>query len=276
MIFETHPLSPHIDQHIESVFYFKHFMPDHSKERVVPTGHIFLIFELDDKPRNTFDNQTLEPNQVYTKVWLSGMHRNYITISAHEDSEMLVVQFKPFGGHPFLHKPCAQFSEQVLAGETVFGDEILTLREQLYHQSTFQEKFNIIEQWLNQRFNPDLTAPQELLTLVTRLQAEPVIQYQQIIDSYPHTHKTLIDQFKKYIGLTPKHYQRIVRFNDILQHIQQQQNIAWSDVANQCGFSDQSHFIKEFKHFSGFNPKDFIDEQLNMDEPNFFPLDREG
>ena len=105
MIFETHTLSPPIDRFIESVFHYKDFMPDHSIERVVPTGHIFIIFELDGMQRNTFDNETLKPNGTFTKVWISGMHRNYISISANQKSEMLVIQFKPFGAYPFFHFP---------------------------------------------------------------------------------------------------------------------------------------------------------------------------
>ena len=201
MIFEQHPLSPPIEQYIESVFYFKHFMPDHSKERVVPTGHIFLIFELDDKPRNTFDNDTLEPIQTFTKAWISGMHRNYITISAHEDSEMLVVQLKPFGGYPFLHQPCTTISEQVLPAEQVFGEEIVALRQNIYDQETSEQKFALIEQWLNNRFDSARVPPDELLDLLTRLQSEPATEYQQIIGSYPKTRKHLIEQFKQYIGL---------------------------------------------------------------------------
>lgn len=76
-------------------------------------------------------------------------------------------------------------------------------------------------------------------------------------------------------GITPKYYQRILRFNEILQHIHQQENICWSNIAHACGYSDQSHFIKEFKHFSGFNPCDFIQQEFNNEEANFFPLDRE-
>ena len=113
-----------------------------------------------------------------------------------------------------------------------------------------------------------------MLSIIKELQNHPASKYNEIIDNYPNTQKHLIDQFKKYIGLTPKYYQRILRFNEILQQIQKKENITWTQIAYQCGYSDQSHFIKEFKHFSGFNPKEFIQEGFNHDETNFFPLDR--
>ncbi len=274
MIFSQHELPATLSGDIESIFHFKGFMPDHSIERVVPTGHLFLLFELDGMTRHTFDNNTLEPHATYQEAWLSGMHRHYISISAHQDSEMFVVQFKANGAHPFLHQSVEQFNETIVAAESVFGDSVLHLRQQLLTADTPADKFQLAEKWLLARYDESKAAPVELVSLVQQLQTEPVVKYQDIIDQYPNTQKHLIDQFKKYIGLTPKYYQRILRFNDILSTIQQQQLINWPDVALQCGYSDQSHFIKEFRHFSGFNPTEYFQQGRHNEEPNFFPLDR--
>jgi len=274
MEFATHTLSPPIEKYIESIIYFKDLIPDHSIERLVPTGHIFIIFELDGMPYNTFDNETLQPNNTYTKVWVSGMHRDYISISTHPKSEMFVIQFKAFGAYPFFHFPIQDLNEKIVHAEEVFGKEILALREDILAEESSQEKFSVAEKWLVSRFDPDKTPPTELLTILEKLQSETATNYNQVIGSYPNTQKHLIDQFKKYIGLTPKYYQRILRFNEILQQIQKKEKITWAQVAYQCGYSDQPHFIKEFKHFSGFNPQEFILKEFNQDEANFFPLDR--
>ncbi|MTI33579.1 helix-turn-helix domain-containing protein [Xanthovirga aplysinae] len=276
MIFETHTLNLPLSSYIESIFHFKDFMPEHSIERVVPTGHIFIIFELDNIPRNTFDNETLKPNNTFTKVWVSGMHRNYISISAHQKSEMFVIQFKPFGAYPFFYFPIESLNERILPAKEVFGEELLDLREKLLIQGTSKGKFRLAENWLMNRFAAKKTPPTDLLNVLKNLQREPATNYPQVIENYPNTQKHLIDQFKRYIGLTPKYYQRILRFNEILQQIQQKEKIVWSQVAYQCGYTDQSHFIKEFKHFSGFNPQEFIKQEYHQEEKNFFPLDREG
>jgi len=276
MTFETHKLKGTISKYIESIFHFKDFVPDHSIERVVPTGHIFIIFELDGFARNTFDNDTLKPNDTFTKVWVSGMHENYISISAHQKSEMFVIQFKPFGAYPFFHIPIQELNEKIVSAEKVFGNEILNLREELLTKTTSLEKFDLAEKWLNGKFHQDKNPSIELLRILEKLQLESVVNYGKIVDNYPKTQKHLIDQFKKYVGLTPKKYQRILRFNEILQQIHQSEKIEWSQVAYQCEYADQSHFIKEFKHFSGFNPQKFIQQNFHKDEPNFFPLDRKG
>ena len=274
MQFETHQIGAPYDQYIEAIFHYKHFIPDHSIERVVPTGHIFVLFELDGMVRNTFDNETLEPNAEYRGVWVSGMHQHYISISAHQDSEMFVIQFKPFGAHAFFHQPIENLNGRVIPAEALFADELTTMRHGLLQASSSAEKFQLAEDWLQMRFREALCPPAELLKIIDALYVEPAAKYLDIIENYPNTQKHLIQQFKKYVGLTPKQLQRIIRFNSILQRIHQKEKIQWSDVAYECGFSDQSHFIKEFRHFSGFNPAEFIDQLHHQDEPNFFPLDR--
>lgn len=276
MNLKTHTVGSEPGKYIETLIYYSDFMPDHSIERVVPTGHSYLIFELDGYERNTFDNDTLRPNATFGKVWYSGMHKNYISISAHQNSEMFVVQFKPYGAHPFIHRPVYELNDRVVAGEEVFDETIFQLREHLLKAGNAGEKFQIAENWLNERYDERRVPPEELLEVVIRLQRESVSNYGSVVEEYPKTHKHLIDQFKKYIGLTPKYYQRVLRFNEILQLINQSKKIEWSQVAYHCEYSDQSHFIKEFKHFSGLNPQKFISNDFHRDGDNFFPLDREG
>lgn len=277
MTFETHHLPEKLSPYIEAIFHLKDFMPDHTIERVVPTGYVFIIFELDGFTRNTFDNETLKPNATYKHAWVSGTHKNYLSISAHEMSEMLVVQFKPYGAYPFLHTPLEKISGQVIHAHELLGDEVISLRKELLTLETSANKFQKIESWLLDRFDADKTPPQTLIEFYQELQKAPAANYPLIVENYPNTQKHLIDQFKKYVGLTPKSSQRILRFNEILQKVHQKEMISWAQIAYQCGFTDQSYFIKEFKLFSGFNPEEFIDQNFNQEnDPNFFPLDRRG
>ena len=276
MIFSTHQLSNHLETYIESIFHFSDFMPEHSIERVVPTGHVFIIFELDNMVRHTFDNETLKPKNNYTQVWVSGVHKNYLSISSHNHSEMFIIQFKPYGAYPYFKQPINQITNQVIAAEEIFGKQILDLRQHLFKLDTVEEKFKAAEHWLRSRFSNDKTPPIELLNFITRIQQNPTHRLSKLMSEYSKSQKHLIHQFKKYVGVTPKYYQRIVRFNEILQQLHQSKQIDWAQLAFQLGYTDQSHFIKEFKHFSGFNPEKFLNKDYHKEEPNFFPLEDSG
>jgi AraC-like DNA-binding protein len=276
MIFEQFQLPANLEKHIESILYFKDLILDHSIERIVPTGHVFVIFEMDNIPRNTFENETLKPLKTFSKVWVSGTHRNFISISAHQNSEMLAIQFRPAGAYPFLHCPLQELNDKVVSAKDIFGKEVLELRENIVVAENPKAKFNLVSNWLENRFDTKKEAPEYLLAFIERLQKEPVSNLNRIIKSYPATQKQLIEHFKKYVGLTPKYYHRILRFNEILKIINKNEKLSWSEIAFSCDYSDQSHFIKEFFLFSGFNPQEYLKMEFTKERINFFPLDKKG
>ncbi|MFT5891490.1 MAG: AraC-like DNA-binding protein [Dokdonia sp.] len=205
------------------------------------------------------------------------MHKDYLSISAHQDSEMLVIQFKTNGSYPILKTPIHQLNNKVVDAKEVFGDEILELREQILKGENASEKFKRAEDWLKHRFDTNKIPNSDVLNILLQLKEKPVTESSTIITSYANTQKHLISQFKTYFGLTPKVFHRIFRFNEILKKIHNKEQLVWSQIAYEFGYSDQSHFIKEFKEFSGFNPQEFMNHDYHKDdETNFFPLDRKG
>lgn len=274
MIFETHQPPAPYDDLVESIFHYKGFQPDHSIERVVPTGHVFILFELDGIERQTYDSESLEPSATFRRAWVSGLHRNHLSISAHNDSEMFVIQFKAFGAYPFLQQPMAELADRVVQGDYFSSKDLVATRELLHSAATSKDKFVVADQWLHANFDQTLLPPQSFINVVENMQARPAAKLNEVIESFEGTQKHFISQFKKYIGITPKQYQRVLRFNDVFTQMQSDQFLSWSDIAHRCGYSDQSHFIREFKSFSGLIPKSFRREEFDEETANFFPLDR--
>jgi AraC-like DNA-binding protein len=74
--------------------------------------------------------------------------------------------------------------------------------------------------------------------------------------------------FRKYIGLSPKLYSRIVRFAYIFQHMQGSKKMNGSELGIASGYYDQSHFIRNFKAFTGEDPSQYFFNQPTL--ANFF------
>ena len=127
---------------------------------------------------------------------------------------MFVIQFKGAGALPFLHTPINEFSDRVQAGCDILDGALISLRHQLYQQPTSLGKFEVAIGWLRARFRQELVPPQVLQDIVHALEQSPGAQFASIVEGYPHTQKHLISQFQKYLGVTPKIYQRILRFNE--------------------------------------------------------------
>ncbi len=144
MTFEIYELKYPLDKYIESIFYFKDFVPEHSIERVVPTGNVFILIELDGLERKIFDKE-LNPIAYLRKSWVSGMQQKYLNISSHQHSEMLVIQFKTTGAFPFLKIPINELNNTVRESDNYFGDSILNLRHKIIQKQNFNDKFEIVE-----------------------------------------------------------------------------------------------------------------------------------
>ena len=275
MIFEVHQLNPILTKYLESIFYYKDLVTDHSMERVVPTGNVFILIELDGFQRNTFDNE-LKPNGIFKEAWVSGMHQKPLNISVHQHSEMMVVQFKPEGAFPFFKIPVNELNDKVQQADNYFGNQISDVRSEIISKERSADKFAVVEKWLLEVFDHKKTPPQEIMDVVEQLKNNPFSRHQELISNYPKTNKNLIAQFKKYCGLTPKVFHRIFRFNKLLEIINQKNEIIWTDIVYETGYADQSHFIKEFQEFCGFNPTKYIKNGYNESVTNFFPLDKKG
>ena len=72
------------------------------------------------------------------------------------------------------------------------------------------------------------------------------------------TERTLERQFIKQVGLTPKQFAKIIQFKSSLQQLTEENYDQLLDVGLDSGFSDQSHFIRSFKKYTGKTPSEFI------------------
>jgi transcriptional regulator GlxA family with amidase domain len=63
--------------------------------------------------------------------------------------------------------------------------------------------------------------------------------------------------FLEQMGLTPKHFCRVIRFRHSLPRLRSSVRGDWTKVALDCGYYDQAHFINEFREFSGYTPGEF-------------------
>ena len=70
--------------------------------------------------------------------------------------------------------------------------------------------------------------------------------------------------FQQQLGITPKLFSRLVRFRAICNRMMVNPNQAPGDLAQQFGYTDQSHFIHDFKVFAARTPTEFAGRAKRM------------
>ncbi len=84
------------------------------------------------------------------------------------------------------------------------------------------------------------------------------------------TERTLERLFKTNIGISPKKYQRMMRFEKSIELLQNSAQKELGRIAHQLDYTDQSHFIKDFKCFTNSSPLEFKKDRFLFVESSAF------
>lgn len=96
------------------------------------------------------------------------------------------------------------------------------------------------------------------LAVSTIINSKGMIPINQLREQLYITERTFERRFKKEIGVTPKQFARIIQFSFSLNQLQESDYEKLTHIAYENGFTDQSHFIKSFKQFTGATPKELL------------------
>jgi AraC-like DNA-binding protein len=85
------------------------------------------------------------------------------------------------------------------------------------------------------------------------------------------SHKHFIQEFREQVGLSPKLFCRIRRFQKILEQINARERLSWAQIACDCGYYDQAHLVNDFQAFGGLNPSAY--RGLHEDYASFVAME---
>jgi AraC-like DNA-binding protein len=165
----------------------------------------------------------------------------------------LGVRFRPAMSRAFLPLPGPDTLDQSIALNDIWGDDARRLTEQILEAQSARQCIALIEAGLR---NPTD------ITLVQRLCASIVEQAGQVrVDDLAFqtglSSRQLRRLFLEQVGPSPKHFCRIIRFRNSLSRLSERGRADWVQVALDCGYYDQAHFINDFREFSGYTPGEF-------------------
>ena len=227
----------------------------HQKERLLPTGSIDMIFKLqEDRKVRIFNG---EMAQSIGGAVVSGAYSRHYAIDTSQPSPTLGVHFRSGGAARFLGIPLSEFMDRHIALDDIWGREANLLRERLSEASSVSSRFDILEQTLLKRLDDPPDDYSAILKAVEKFSVPIAESVKSVSESMGYRSKRFIRLFHESVGLTPKLFCRIQRFQSVLERIVGGDRDAWVGVAVDAGYYDQSHLIRDFRAFAGVTPLEY-------------------
>ena len=197
-----------------------------------------------------------EINRSQSRLTISGQVNFAAHIQSDGNLEMIVAVFYPHTIGMFIDTPPSAFYNQEISGYDISNRQLDETAAKIFDSQGGHAAIAILENWLLTRISPTLNH-RRISGSIDLLMRDPAISVYGLADTACLSLKQYARIFREQVGMNPKEYARVVRFQKALWMLQRgARNFA--GISAECGYADQSHFIREFKAMSGLTPKSLL------------------
>ena len=223
--------------------------PRHALERILPSGSMEMVISV---------SWTEEIDRRFQGAVVSGCWSGPFDVDARVHVGGLVgVHFRPGGAARLLGVHAGKIANRHIGLEDLWGRRAGELRERLCAAGNPRQRFMILEQMLVAVVQQ---APTERGTVKVALAEldRSGIEVGEVAEQLGLSRRRLIEVFTRDVGITPKHYSRVRRFQRSLALATRRAPPAWAHLALESGYFDQAHLCRDWMEFTGFSPTEFL------------------
>ncbi|MET0637362.1 MAG: helix-turn-helix domain-containing protein [Chitinophagaceae bacterium] len=217
-----------------------------------PTPQNSIFFYINDRIKVRMEPETdfqLQPRSV-----IVGQQVNRVTLDLNRDHRAVRVGFHPGGLYRLLGISMAEMIDGSYDAVDIFGREMIEVNEQLREAISFDVINTVITNFLLRqvkRLKRGLPFDAAMLEL---LRSNGNLPIEQVASMACLSLRQFERVSKERIGLSPKLYARLTRFSKAYRMRENFSTLSWTSIAHECGYFDQTHFIRDFKVFAGVAP----------------------
>ncbi len=174
------------------------------------------------------------------------------------DLEVFTIQFYPAGFHRLFRLPMRELADQAYDARSVLGPRLAEIEQKLADASSFEERTGFASDFLLTRLEERESADAVAVVANRLLRERGALGVGDAAAEAGLGMRQFERRFGELVGLPPKLYARIVRFNAALESKVIAPRLRWTDIAHEFGYFDQMHMIRDFEDFTGESPSTFM------------------
>lgn len=226
----------------------------------MPSGEPCVIFNLRDDPIRIYDNENIERHESYGHAVFSGARTEGFVIDTVQQERTFGIAFQPGGAFPFFREPASETLNRSMPLDCAWGSASREVREKLLATRRIEEMFCAAENELMRRITRPLALhPAVAFARREICRAPHVATVARVVQQTGLSQRRFIELFHEQVGTTPKAFCRVRRFQRVLSSVHGAKEAEWAQVALDCGYYDQAHFIHDFRAFSGVTPAQYLE-----------------
>jgi AraC-like DNA-binding protein len=213
-----------------------------------------LVFRLGDDPLRVFHDQDDRQGRVVSTMVVGGARAGFYIRDVTRPLCSVGAQLRPGAAQALFGVDADELSGRHTALEDIWGATATSMRAALAAAPTIDARLDLLERLLAERL-PVMRGLHPAVAQALQ-QFRTVTSVGDVVRSSGYSHRRFIALFSRSVGLTPKAYCRVLRFQNVLRRAPEDGR-SLIDIAADAGYSDQSHFTREFREFAGITPADY-------------------
>lgn len=236
--------------------YIKYFVVSENEleneYKVFPSSGLVIGFQYKGQLTTIKDNK----ESKLTSAGITGISDSYKTFKNSANIGTLLVYFTEIGFTHFASHPANELFNLSLSLEDIFDKRSVTeVEEKLTISTTDKQRIKIVEQFLVTQLK-DIQTDKLIVEAVKLIyQSNGTIRIKELNEKLFISQSPFEKRFRKVVGTTAKKFASIVRFNTVLDNLNEAKIL--SKICYENNFFDQAHFIKDFKQYTGSTPENF-------------------
>ncbi|MDI3285670.1 AraC family transcriptional regulator [Polyangium sp. 15x6] len=245
--------------YIRSLWIYDGYRPEHLLDRVLPTGTLEIVVPVRGK-RLSWRELSGRDGTCRTAL-VSGPRRSAFDVPTAPQGRLVGVHFHPGGAWPLFAIPMDALAEQHHPLEDLLGASARELAERIDDAASDAERLAMLSDFFLQRARASRASHPAVARMMRRAErgSSDVVIAAEVAAS-GLSHRRFIELFRREVGLTPRDYLRVQRFQRALD-LAARTGRAGADLAYEAGYADQSHWILECRKHAGLSPRELLEKQ---------------
>jgi AraC-like DNA-binding protein len=233
------------------------------RRREFPGLQVVVILEFEPRLR-VFEPGQYTRHASYAGGFVAGVDDAF-TVTEYSGSQAgIQLNLHPLGARRLFGLPLRELRGHVVHFRDLLPASQRSLSERLAELDSWDARFDLLEVFLLERLGDAKpgdaqTASRTVQWALQRIaQSEGVIDIQRLTRELGYSHKHVVALFHDQVGVTPKLWARLVRFDRLRRELARGTQGTWAELALTCGYYDQAHLARDVRQFTGAPPGELL------------------